>query len=67
MVVEGMTGAPPATTAAEAADIVATREAEGAERKDAIAAVARESGLPKRDIYAAVVARRNASAARSRG
>ena len=66
VVVEGVTDAPPATTAAEAADIVATRVAEGAEPKDAIAAVARESGLPKRDIYAAVVDRRNASAARSR-
>jgi 16S rRNA (cytidine1402-2'-O)-methyltransferase len=62
VVVEGAPDpATAAATAAEAADIVATREAEGADRRKAIAAVARESGLPKRDVYAAVVARRNDS------
>jgi 16S rRNA (cytidine1402-2'-O)-methyltransferase len=58
IVVAGATDRSPATTAAEAADIVAKREAAGTDRKQAIAAVARESGLPKRDVYAAVVARR---------
>ncbi len=43
------------TRAALAAD-VASREAGGLARKDAIAAVARERGLRKRDVYAAVVA-----------
>jgi 16S rRNA (cytidine1402-2'-O)-methyltransferase len=43
--------------AALAAD-VASREAGGLARKDAIAAVARERGLRKRDVYAAVVADR---------
>jgi 16S rRNA (cytidine1402-2'-O)-methyltransferase len=63
LVVEGAPDAAPGTTAAEAAEIVASREARGADRKTAIATVARESGLPKRDIYAAVVARRGDSSA----
>lgn len=52
-------GAPPvaaATTPEQAADLVAVREAAGMTRKEAIAAVARELGLPKREVYAAVVA-----------
>ena len=55
-------GAPPATVAdpdpAQLAAAVAGREAGGADRKTAIAAVARESSLPKRVVYAAVVAAR---------
>ncbi|HEX2361707.1 MAG TPA: 16S rRNA (cytidine(1402)-2'-O)-methyltransferase [Jiangellaceae bacterium] len=47
-----------AATADEAAYIVADREAAGVDRKTAIATVARELGLPKRDVYAAVVAHR---------
>ena len=43
-------------TAAALAAEVAGREAGGLARKDAIAAVARERGLRKRDVYAAVVA-----------
>jgi len=35
---------------------VADREAAGTPRKAAIAAVAAESGLPKREVYNAVVA-----------
>jgi 16S rRNA (cytidine1402-2'-O)-methyltransferase len=42
-------------TPAEAAREVAVREAAGTSRKAAIAAVARESGLPKRAVYDAVV------------
>jgi len=40
----------------ELAADVATREAAGTARKDAIAEVARERGVPKRDVYDAVVA-----------
>ncbi len=55
-------GGAPATVAdpdpARLAAAVAGREAGGADRKTAIAAVARESSLPKRVVYAAVVAAR---------
>ena len=44
--------------AAEAAAEVVAREAAGTPRKEAIAAVAKESGLRKRDVYAAVVVAR---------
>jgi 16S rRNA (cytidine1402-2'-O)-methyltransferase len=40
---------------------VASRESGGLARKDAIAAVARERGLRKRDVYAAVVADKQAA------
>ena len=43
---------------AELAAAVAAREQAGTDRKAAIADVARESGLPKRVVYAAVVAAR---------
>ena len=52
-------GAAPAGTAASAADLaaeVAARERAGEPRKDAIAAVARARGIPKRDVFDAVVA-----------
>jgi 16S rRNA (cytidine1402-2'-O)-methyltransferase len=58
LVVAGAAAEVSATTAAEAAALVAERIAAGAGRKDAIAAVARDSGLSKRAVYAAVVARR---------
>jgi 16S rRNA (cytidine1402-2'-O)-methyltransferase len=58
LVVAGAADALPATTAADAAAMVAEREAVGDDRKEAIAAVAREVGLPKRVVYAAVAARR---------
>jgi 16S rRNA (cytidine1402-2'-O)-methyltransferase len=48
----------PAMDAAAAADEVAAREAAGMQRKEAIAAVAAESGLPRREVYNAVVAAR---------
>jgi 16S rRNA (cytidine1402-2'-O)-methyltransferase len=64
VVVAGAPSAAPVTTAEEAAAVVANQEAAGVDRKEAIAAVADESGLPKRDIYAAVVARRHHSSAR---
>jgi 16S rRNA (cytidine1402-2'-O)-methyltransferase len=58
LVVGGAADAVPATTADDAAAMVAEREAVGDDRKEAIAAVAREVGLPKRVVYAAVAARR---------
>ena len=58
LVVAGAADAVRAATAADAAAMVAQREAVGADRKEAIAAVAREVGLPKRVVYAAVAARR---------
>ena len=51
-------GQAPAMDAAAAAAEVAAREAAGTPRKEAIAAVAAESGLPRRDVYNAVVAAR---------
>jgi 16S rRNA (cytidine1402-2'-O)-methyltransferase len=54
VVVAGAT--PTAATPEDAAVLVAEREAAGVPRKEAIAAVAREAGLPKRAVYAAVVA-----------
>jgi 16S rRNA (cytidine1402-2'-O)-methyltransferase len=57
LVVAGRDQAPAMDTAAAAAE-VAAREAAGTPRKEAIAAVAAESGLPRRDVYNAVVAAR---------
>jgi 16S rRNA (cytidine1402-2'-O)-methyltransferase len=59
IVVAGATTARAVATVEQAAALVAEREAAGAARKEAIAAVAREFGLPKRAVYAAVVARRD--------
>ena len=47
-------------TPAELARLVAVREASGEPRKEAIAGVAREIGVPRRDVYDAVVAARPA-------
>ncbi len=58
LVVTGATAASVATTVDDAAARVAAREADGVPRKEAIAAVARETGLRKRDVYGAVVTRR---------
>ena len=57
-VVVGGAPAPAASAAspAELAAAVAAREAAGESRKDAIAAVAKQRGLPKRDVFDAVVA-----------
>jgi 16S rRNA (cytidine1402-2'-O)-methyltransferase len=53
-------GAPPAPvvrpSTADLAAAVADLEADGSSRKEAIAAVARRHGLPKREVYSAVVA-----------
>ena len=59
IVVAGATVPRAVATVDDAAALVAEREAAGAARKEAIAAVAREFGLPKRAVYAAVVARRD--------
>ncbi|MDH6117963.1 16S rRNA (cytidine(1402)-2'-O)-methyltransferase [Kitasatospora sp. GAS204B] len=57
-------GAPPAApaqlTPAELAERVAAREAAGERRKEAIAAVALALGLPKREVFDAVVAVKHA-------
>jgi 16S rRNA (cytidine1402-2'-O)-methyltransferase len=44
---------------AELARLVAARVAEGATRRDAITEVARETGVSRREVYAAVVADRD--------
>ncbi len=56
LVIEG--AAPPTveSTPVELARLVAVREAAGEPRKEAIADVARELGVPRRDVYDAVVA-----------
>ncbi|GAA2790322.1 16S rRNA (cytidine(1402)-2'-O)-methyltransferase [Kitasatospora sp. CM 4170] len=57
-------GAPPAApqelTPAELARLVAVREEAGERRKEAIAAVAAELSVPKREVFDAVVAAKNA-------
>lgn len=59
-------GAPPAAPAqlepAELARLVAVREEAGERRKEAIAAVAEQVGLPKREVFDAVVAAKHAAA-----
>ncbi|MDG9702622.1 16S rRNA (cytidine(1402)-2'-O)-methyltransferase [Streptomyces sp. DH37] len=60
VVVEGAPAeAPGAVDAAELVRRVAVREAAGERRKEAIAEVAREAGLPKREVFDAVVAAKN--------
>ncbi len=54
-----LAGAPEAeveTTPAELVRLVGVREQAGLTRKEALAAVASETGLPRRDVYDAVVA-----------
>ena len=54
-----VSGAVPSSEPVSAADLVAavaTREAAGAHRKDAIAEVATTFGVPKREVFDAVVA-----------
>jgi 16S rRNA (cytidine1402-2'-O)-methyltransferase len=48
---------PPRADPADAAEEVAVRERAGTPRKVAIAEVAKELGLPKREVYDAVVRR----------
>ncbi|MBL1068681.1 16S rRNA (cytidine(1402)-2'-O)-methyltransferase [Streptomyces sp. 7-21] len=63
VVVEGAPrgGGGEAAAPAELARRVAAREAAGERRKDAIAAVAREAGVPKRRVFDAVVAAKAAA------
>ena len=56
LVVEGAAPVVVASTPEELARLVAVREAAGEPRKDAIAGVAKEIGVPKREVYDAVVA-----------
>ncbi|MFP8908040.1 16S rRNA (cytidine(1402)-2'-O)-methyltransferase [Streptomyces atacamensis] len=64
VVVEGAPAEAPGTVdAAELVRRVAVREAAGERRKEAIAEVAREAGLPKREVFDAVVAAKNAETA----
>lgn len=51
IVVAGAPASPPEASLDAAAALVAGREAAGATRKDAIADVARELGIPKRQVY----------------
>ncbi len=57
-----LAGAEPvvAETPEELARLVAVREAAGEPRKEAIAGVARETGVPRREVYDAVVAAKGA-------
>ncbi|POX54293.1 16S rRNA (cytidine(1402)-2'-O)-methyltransferase [Streptomyces sp. Ru72] len=64
VVVEGAgEKAPEELDAAELVRRVRVREEAGERRKEAIAAVAAEAGLPKREVFDAVVAAKNADAA----
>jgi 16S rRNA (cytidine1402-2'-O)-methyltransferase len=60
LVVGGATPAPVVLSAAELAEAVSAEEAGGASRKDAIRAVVVRTGLPRRAVYDAVVARKDA-------
>jgi 16S rRNA (cytidine1402-2'-O)-methyltransferase len=62
VVVAGAVPAAVPVTAEELAHDVAAREAAGESRKEAIAAVARARGVPKRAVFDAVVAAKRALA-----
>ncbi|MEI7778141.1 MAG: 16S rRNA (cytidine(1402)-2'-O)-methyltransferase [Actinomycetes bacterium] len=59
IVIAGAARTLPDRTPAELAKSVAELEASGSDRKAAIAAIATTTGLPKREVYAAVVAARS--------
>lgn len=65
LVVEGCAARAVELSPAELVRLVGVREAAGLTRKEAVAAVASESGLAKRAVYDAVVAAKHASAAAS--
>ncbi|RJK97851.1 16S rRNA (cytidine(1402)-2'-O)-methyltransferase [Vallicoccus soli] len=65
LVVEGAPPAPPESDPGELARRVAVREGAGERRKEAIAAVAAEAGVPKRAVFDAVVAAKAADGARA--
>jgi 16S rRNA (cytidine1402-2'-O)-methyltransferase len=68
VVVEGAAPAvPEELDAAELARRVAVREEAGERRKEAIAAVAQQVSVPKREVFDAVVAAKNGAASQSRG
>jgi len=56
LVIEGAERTPGQVSAEQAEAAVAEREARGQPRKEAIAAVARDLGMPRRQVYDAVVA-----------
>jgi 16S rRNA (cytidine1402-2'-O)-methyltransferase len=60
VVVEGAAEHAVESTPTELARLVAVREESGEARKEAIAGVARELGVPRRDVYDAVVATKGA-------
>jgi 16S rRNA (cytidine1402-2'-O)-methyltransferase len=64
LVVAGASHAGPTVTPVEAAKLVADRERGGQPRREAIVAVARQVGLPRRHVYNAVVAARTAASER---
>ncbi len=64
VVVEGAAEAAADLTPEELVRLVGVREEAGLTRKDAVAAVASENGLPKRDVYDAVVAAKQARPSR---
>lgn len=61
VVVEGATDSGEALDTAELVRRVQVREEAGERRKEAIAAVAADAGLPKREVFDAVVAAKNAA------
>ncbi|WP_405802009.1 16S rRNA (cytidine(1402)-2'-O)-methyltransferase [Streptomyces sp. NBC_01506] len=61
VVVEGAPRSAPVTDPDELVRLVWTREEAGERRKEAIAAVAAEAGVPKREVFDAVVAAKNAA------
>ena len=61
VVVEGAAVVTLESTPAELARLVSVREASGEPRKEAIAGVAQELGVPKREVYDAVVSLRSRS------
>jgi 16S rRNA (cytidine1402-2'-O)-methyltransferase len=63
VVVEGAPEPVVSSTPEELARLVAVREASGEPRKEAIAGVARELGVPRREVYDAVVAAKAAGPA----
>jgi 16S rRNA (cytidine1402-2'-O)-methyltransferase len=62
LVLEGAEERQEELTPAELVRLVGVREAAGLTRKEALAAVASETGLPKRDVYDAVVAAKSPKA-----
>lgn len=66
LVIDGASQTAGAVSPSAAAAAVADREARGQPRKEAIAAVARELGAPRREVYDAVVAFRRPASAQPR-